>query len=58
MPRVKTVEYDRGWGWIARHPVTGEEIIPKFRWASRDVARAVVWEARLFLSTTKEPDHG
>lgn len=45
--RVKTVEYDDGFGWIARNPFTGEEIMPGFRWASRSVARTVVAECRM-----------
>lgn len=44
---VKTVEHDPGFGWIARNPFTGEEILTKFRWASRGVARAVVYECRV-----------
>lgn len=44
--RIRTVEYDHGWGWIARNPYTGQEVLPDFRWTSRSVARAVVWEAR------------
>jgi len=48
MSRVRTVEYDQGWGWIARDPATGEEIIKNFRWASREAARTAVTEARLF----------
>lgn len=48
MPRLKTVEYDPGWGWIASDPWSGFEIMdPGFRWNSRSVARAVVAEARL-----------
>lgn len=42
--RIRTVEHDPGYGWIARDPVTGEEIMPEFRWASRAVARTVVAE--------------
>ena len=45
--RVKTVEYDPGFGWIARESATGEEIMPNFRWSSRSVARTVVAETRL-----------
>jgi hypothetical protein len=47
--RVKTVEYDPGYGWIARCPWTGKEYPwpdDGFRWSSRSVARAVVNEAR------------
>jgi hypothetical protein len=45
--RIRTVEYEPGWGWIARHPKSGEEVWPDFRWASRSVARAVVNQALL-----------
>lgn len=45
--RIKTVEYERGYGWIARNPWTGEEVIEDFVWSTRSVARAVVQEARL-----------
>ncbi len=46
--RIRTVEYDPRWyGWIARDPDTGKEIMEEgFRWNSRSVARAVVLEAR------------
>jgi len=46
--RIRTVEHDPGWGWIARNPFTGCEISEDFRWASRSVARAVVLECRIF----------
>lgn len=47
MSRIKTVEYDPGWGWIARNPFTGDEILePGFRWNTRESARTVVWDAR------------
>lgn len=46
--RIRTVEYDPGWGWIARSPYDGHEIGGDgFRWRTRDVARTVVWETRL-----------
>lgn len=46
--RIRTVEYDPGWGWIARCPWSGFEIMcPGFRWNSRSVARAVVYESRV-----------
>lgn len=45
--RFKTVEYVAGWGYIARNPWTGEEVIKDFFWCTREVARSVVWEARL-----------
>lgn len=44
--RVRTVEYDPGFGWIARNPATGQEIQKDFRWTSRSVARDVVDQAR------------
>jgi hypothetical protein len=44
--RVRTVEREPGWGWIARDPRTGAEISPGFRWSSRSVARDVVRHAR------------
>jgi hypothetical protein len=53
MKRIRTVEYDPGWGWIARNPYTGEEIIEDFVWCSRSVARAVVAEARLGKPSSK-----
>lgn len=62
MTRVRTVEYDPGFGWIARNPATGEEIMPNFRWSSRAVARTVVMETVLLTkSATQEAnggDHG
>jgi hypothetical protein len=48
--RVRTVEYEPGYGWIARNPETGQEVIENFRWASRSVARTVVAETRLLSS--------
>ena len=47
LKRIRTVEYDPGYGWIARDPNTGDEVLPDFRWSSRSVARTVVAEARL-----------
>ncbi|MBQ0917508.1 hypothetical protein KBW71_03565 [Hydrogenophaga aromaticivorans] len=44
--RVRTVEYDPGWGWIARDPSTGREVLENFRWTSRSVARDVVDQCR------------
>ena len=44
--RVRAVEYEPGWGWIARDP-DGNEVLPDFRWASRSVARDVAYTARL-----------
>ena len=40
--RIRTVEYEPGWGWIARCPRTGKEVIHDFRWSSRAIARQVV----------------
>lgn len=54
--RVRTVEFDHGWGWIARNPFTGEEIWPGFRWASRSVARTVVAECRLLHASESKED--
>lgn len=52
--RFRTVECDHraggiyGYGWIARCPRTGAEIMePGFRWRTRSVARSVVDEHRL-----------
>ena len=42
MKRVRTVEHETGWGWIARDPATGREVIPEFRWRTRSAARDVV----------------
>lgn len=44
--RVRTVEYEPGWGWIARDPRTGREVLENFRWTSRSVARDVVDQCR------------
>lgn len=44
--RIKTVEHEPGWGWIARNPFTGADILTDFRWSSRGIARAVVSECR------------
>ena len=47
-PRIRTVEYEPGWGWIARCPKTGIEIMEEgFRWNSRSVARSVVYEHKI-----------
>lgn len=57
--RVRTVEHEVGWGWIARNPDTGSEIWPGFRWASRSVARDVVREACAGLAKPQEgASHG
>lgn len=50
------VEYDRGWGWIARK-ANGDEVVPGFVWASRSVARTVAIEADWAddLAASKEP---
>lgn len=48
MPRFRTVEYEPGWGWVARDPWSGFDImVPGFCWKSRSVARAVVYESRV-----------
>jgi hypothetical protein len=47
MIRIRAVEHEAGWGWIARSPWTGKEIVEGFRWRTRDVARTVVEEDRL-----------
>ena len=53
--RVRTIEHDPGWGWIARNPFTGKAIFnDDWRWVSRSVARAVVTEARMFPPKKKE----
>ena len=44
--RIRTVEYEPGWGWIARDPKTGKEVIHAFRWSSRAIARQVVSDCR------------
>lgn len=45
--RVRRVEYDPGYGWIARDKF-GVEYMDDFRWASRSIARAVVEADRAF----------
>lgn len=50
--RVRTVEREAGWGWIARNP-DGSEVIPGFRWSSRCVARAVALDARIAAAQAK-----
>jgi hypothetical protein len=52
--RVRTVEREPGFGWIARDPNTGAEIWPEFRWTSRSVARSVVHESRV-LNASRAP---
>ena len=42
--RIRTVEYDPGWGWVARDP-QGREVIPNFYWSSRAIARDVARDA-------------
>ncbi len=47
-PRIRTVEYDPGEGWIARSPYDGRQLGGDgFVWRTRDVARTVVDEERL-----------
>ena len=62
--RVRTVEHDAGFGWIARSSRTDEEVLPGFRWTSRAIARTVVLEDKLFAAPatpapqdTKGADH-
>ena len=42
--RIRTVEYDPGWGWVARDP-QGREVIPDFYWSSHAIARDVARDA-------------
>lgn len=52
--RFATVEYEPGWGWVARDPWTGFDIMePGFVWNSRYVARTVVDEARVLGPSPK-----
>lgn len=51
---MKTVERDPDGGWIARNPWTREEILPDFRWASREAARGAVEEARVLPQVYKK----
>jgi len=56
--RVCTVEYEPGWGWIARDPRTGAEVLKDFRWRTRAAARDVVACARAAIATaTQEASH-
>ena len=43
--RVRAVEYEPGWGWIARGP-DGKEVLADFRWRTRSAARDVATNAR------------
>lgn len=53
-PRIRTVEYLPGWGWIARCPFSGLDLFePGFIWNSRSVARDVVAERRREGRNTK-----
>ena len=52
---VRRVEYDPGWGWIARNR-DGNEIAKNFRWASRSVARTVAYEADCCASLSTPTD--
>lgn len=57
--RVRTVEYEPGYGWIARDPLTGREIPEDgFRWMSRSVARSVVLECRLLRASNAPSERG
>lgn len=55
--RVRTVEREPGWGWIARDPA-GYEVTPDFRWASREIARGVAREAARTFSPILPPYFG
>ena len=60
MGRFRTVEYVPGEGWIARSPYDGRQLGGDgFVWRTRDVARTVVDECRIFdqpaRTSTKEP---
>ena len=46
--RIRTVEYEPGWGWIARDPRTGKEVIHDFRWSSRAIAQDLDWLCESF----------
>jgi hypothetical protein len=48
--RVLSVEYESGWGWIARGP-DGREVLPEFRWRTRSAARDVAAGARAIVAT-------
>jgi hypothetical protein len=55
--RVRRVEKDPPWGWVARRK-EGTEIGPGgeqgFRWRTRDVARSVVIEDDHFIEVNKK----
>lgn len=47
--RIRTVEYVKGEGWLARSPYDGRQLGGDgFVWRTRDVARTVVDECKLF----------
>lgn len=48
--RMRSVEYEPGWGWIARGP-DGREVLPEFRWRTRSAARDVAKEARALVAS-------
>lgn len=45
---MRRIEYDPGWGWIARDQCGGEIGGKGFRWNSRAVARTVALETDMF----------
>lgn len=54
--RIRTVEYDDRWGWIARSPFDGHQLGGDgFYWRTRDVARTVVGEERMFGPIENSP---
>lgn len=56
--RVRTVEYEPGWGWIARDPVTGEEVLKDHRWPSRAMARSIVEQQRTLAAQAAAQGEG
>ncbi len=56
--RIRTVEYDPGWGWIARDPSTGKEILHDHRWPSRAMARSVVQQQRTLAAQRAQAQKG
>lgn len=45
---VRRVEYDPGWGWIARDQLGNEIMEDGFRWRTRSVAWSVALEADIY----------
>lgn len=50
--RVKRVEHERGWGWIARDR-HGDEVVKEFRWTSRSIARDVAYGPEIMEAAEK-----